>query len=80
MHETSLLKNIFDYLQQEEQQSCRKIKKIYLSLSEFGGLSQEHLKEHYRNVARGTRWETLDIEINKVPYGPELQITKLEFA
>jgi Zn finger protein HypA/HybF involved in hydrogenase expression len=79
MHETSLLKNIFQYLDKEESLSSKRIKKIYVSLSEFGGMNEEYFKEHYKRASSGTKWESLDIEINKIPFGPELEITKLDF-
>jgi Zn finger protein HypA/HybF involved in hydrogenase expression len=79
MHETSLLKNIFRYLDKEESLSSKRIKKIYVSLSEFGGMNEEYFKEHYKRASSGTKWESLDIEINKIPFGPELEITKLDF-
>ncbi len=80
MHEAHLLENIFAYLDKEEKLSSRRIRKIHISLSEFGGISQEHFKEHYRRQSAGTKWESLQIQITKVPYGPELEITKLDFA
>jgi Zn finger protein HypA/HybF involved in hydrogenase expression len=79
MHETHLLKNIFHYLDNEEKLSSRKISKIYLSLSELGGLKAEHFKECYKKASYGTKWESLEIEIKKIPFGPELEITKLDF-
>jgi len=79
MHETSLIKKIFQYIDRQEKLSSRKIKKIYVSLSEFGGIKEEHFKNHYRNEATGTRWERVDIEIKRIPYGPELEITRLDF-
>ena len=80
MHETHLLENIFQYLDREEKSSAKKIRKIYIALSEFGGISEEHFKEHYKKESQGTRWESLEIEIRKVPYGPELEIRRLDFA
>jgi len=80
MHETRLIEDIFRYLDQEERLSSKRIKKICISLSEFGGLSAQHFKEQYQKESRGTKWESLDIEINKIPYGPELEITRLDFA
>ena len=79
MHETLLIKNIFHYLDKEEKQSSRRIKRICLSLSEFGGISAEHFKEHYKKESEGTKWEALELEIKRIPYGPELEITKLDF-
>jgi len=79
MHETYLLKNIFSYFQKEEEISSKKIKKAYISLSEFSGMKESHFREHYRQESLGTRWESLDIEIKKVPYGSELEITRLDF-
>ena len=80
MHETHLIKKIFQYLDKEERASSKKISKIYISLSEFGDISEEHFREHYKKDSRGTRWELLQIEIKKIPYGPELEITQLDFA
>jgi Zn finger protein HypA/HybF involved in hydrogenase expression len=79
MHETHLIKNIFQYLDKEEKLSPKRIKKIFISLSEFGGISEEHFREHYRIESRGTKWDALKLEIKQIPYGPELEITKLDF-
>jgi Zn finger protein HypA/HybF involved in hydrogenase expression len=79
MHETHLLKNIFKYLAEEEENSFKKIKKFYVSLSEFGGISREHFIEHYKEASGGTRWKDVEVEIERVPYGPELEITRVEF-
>jgi len=79
MHETHLLENIFRYLDKEESKSCKRISKIYISLSEFGGISQEHFQEQYKKESQGTKWEAIEIEFKKIPYGPELEITQLEF-
>ncbi len=79
MHETLLLKNIFHYLDKEERLSCRRIKKVHISLSEFGSINKEQFQEHYKRESSGTRWERLKMRIRKVPCGPELEITKLDF-
>ncbi|MCM8763439.1 MAG: hydrogenase/urease maturation nickel metallochaperone HypA [Candidatus Omnitrophica bacterium] len=79
MHETHLIENIFRYLEDEEKDSCRRIKKVFVTISEFGGITEEHFREHYKAQSQGTRWESLDIEIKKIPYGKEFQITKIEF-
>jgi len=79
MHETHLIGNILQYLEKEEKLSSGRIKKISISLSEFGGISEEHFKEHYRKESLGTKWESLELEIKTIPYGPELEITKLDF-
>ena len=80
MHESHLLENIFAYLDREEKLSSRRISKIHISLSEFGGISEEHFREHYRKDSLGTKWENLQLQITKIPYGPELEIIKLDFA
>lgn len=80
MHETHLLANIFKYLDEEEKASSRRIKKVYISLSEFGGISEEHFRQHYIHQAAGTKWLALDMEFKKIPCGPELEITKLDFV
>jgi len=79
MHERHLVENIFPYLDKEEKLSGRRIKKIYISLSGFGGISVEHFKEQYKKESQGTKWESLELEIKKIPYGRELEITRLDF-
>lgn len=80
MHETHLLEKIFRYLQEEEKKpGPRQIKKVYISLSEFGGIKEEHFRRHFNEAAMGTKWESLKLEIKKIPYGPEIEITKLDF-
>ena len=79
MHETHILKSIFRYLAEKEKSSSRKIKKIYISLSEFGGIGKEHFLEHYKEEAQGTKWEGLEVDLKKAAAGPELEITKIDF-
>ncbi|MCX5702005.1 MAG: hydrogenase/urease maturation nickel metallochaperone HypA [Candidatus Omnitrophica bacterium] len=79
MHEAHLIENILQYLNQEEKQSSKRVRKIYISLSEFGGVNEAHFKEQYKKESAGTKWETLEIEIKKIPYGKELEITQLDF-
>ena len=79
MHETHILENIFQYLDKEETFSSRRIKKIYISLSEFGNISEEVFQEQYRRESAGTKWESMEVEIKKVPFGSELEITQLDF-
>ena len=80
MHETHIVENIFKYLEEEENASGRKIKRIHIALSEFGGIGKEHFLEHYQDASRGSRWENLEIEIKSIPYGAELEITRIDFA
>ncbi len=80
MHDTHLLKNVFKYFESQEKLSSRKIKKVSFSISEFGSLNKEHFLEHYRLAANGSRWQNLEITVDLIPFGPELEITGLEFA
>lgn len=80
MHETRILGSIFEYLNEEERAASRKIRKIHITLSEFGGINKERFLGHFKEKSKGSKWEILEIEIKKVPYGPELEITKLDFA
>jgi Zn finger protein HypA/HybF involved in hydrogenase expression len=79
MHQTHLLEKILQYLDKEEKSALRRIKKVYISLSEFGGINENHFKGCLKEKSRGSRWESLDIEVRKVAYGPELEITRLDF-
>lgn len=80
MHETNLLKSILKYLEDQEKITSKEIKKVYFSISEFGSLSKEHFLEHYQQAACNTRFQGLEITVNMIPFGPELEITGLEFA
>lgn len=80
VHETHLFNNFLKYLEKEEKSSSRRISKICVALSEFGGLSESHFLEHFREAAAKTPWEAIEIEITKIPYGPEFEITKIEFT
>lgn len=80
MHETHLFKNILSYLDSEEQTSSRRIKKIKITLSEFGGITPGHFIVHFRDATAGTRWEKLALEIDRIPYGPEMEISKIYFS
>ncbi len=80
MHETGLFRKLLNYLEREESSSQKKIKKINVTLSEFAGLTDRHFREHFNQVSKGTKWESLDIEFTKAPYGPELEITKIDFV
>ena len=79
MHETHLIEKVLKYFSEEEKRSCRRIKRAYIAISEFGGISEEQFKEHYIEKTGGTRWEGLALEIKKVESGPELEITRLDF-
>ncbi len=79
MHNTHLFKSIISYLESQENKTSRKIKKVYICLSEFGSLNSKHFFEHYSQAVCGTRWEGLEIVISTIPFGPELEITGLDF-
>jgi|GEM_PF-778933 len=81
MHDTHLFKSILKYLEDQEGSSSRRIRKVQLTISEFGGLSKEHLLEHFKDVvSNNSRWQGLEAEVRIIPFGPELEITGLEFA
>lgn len=80
MHDTHLLKSILKYFKDQEKLTSRRIKKVYFSISEFGSLSKRHFLEHYKQAINDTKWQDLEAEINTIPFGPELEITRLEFA
>ena len=80
MHDTHILKSIFQYLELQEKSSSCKIRKVSISISEFGSLSREHFLEHFKQAALGTKWQELEVEAKLIPFGPELEISGLEFA
>ncbi|MCX5749723.1 MAG: hypothetical protein NTZ10_05725 [Candidatus Saganbacteria bacterium] len=79
MHDSHLFKNLIKYLEKEES-SCGKIKKIFINISEFGSLTKEHFIGHFKEFSKGTKWEGLKIDLKKIPYGPEFELTKIEYA
>lgn len=80
MHDAYLVKNILKYFEERENAAMRKIRKVCFTISEFGNLSKEHFLEHYQQAVCGTRFQGLEITIKTIPFGPELEITGLEFA
>ncbi len=80
MHDTHLLRNILKYFESQEKLSSRKIKRVHFSVSEFGSLNKEHFLEHYRLVTESSRWQDLEITVDLIPFGPELEITGLDFV
>jgi len=79
MHEINILKSIFKYLEEVEKTSSQKVKKIHISLSEFGGIQKEHFLQHYKEESFGTKWESVGVDVKKTAHGPELEITKIDF-
>ena len=79
MHETHLIKNIFGFLQNEEESSLKQINAITMNLSEFGSFSKDHFMEHFNDEAKGTKWGNIVVNVNTIPYGPELEITQIEY-
>ena len=80
MHDTHLLKSILKYLKDQEDLSARKLKRIFVSISEFGTLNKQHFLQHYKQAVCGTRWQELEVIAEVIPFGPELEITGLEFV
>ena len=38
---------------------------------------------HFRSISgtkRGSRWQDLEVEVQNIPYGPELEISRIEFV
>jgi Zn finger protein HypA/HybF involved in hydrogenase expression len=79
MHETHILENIFKYLQERQDAERRKINKVYITIPEFSGIKEAHLREHFKEAASGTKWERLEVEVTRIPFGPELEITRIDF-
>ena len=79
MHETHLISHIFQFLEDQEKALQKRIRKVHVSIAEFGTITEEHLREHFKEGAAGTKWEFLALEVNKIPFGSELEITKIEF-
>lgn len=70
---------IFNYLNQEEKISGKRIKKIYISLSRFGALTEEHFLQHFRPESVLAGRQALEVEIKEIPFGKELEITRIDY-
>ncbi len=79
MHETRLFSHLFKYLAQEEKQAERKITKIYVTLSEFGGMDKEHFLEHFHQACPEGKWQEIELEFKTIAYGAEFQIERIDF-
>jgi Zn finger protein HypA/HybF involved in hydrogenase expression len=79
MHDTHIFKSIIAYLEGQENKASRRIRKVHIRISEFGSLDKTHFLEHYKQAICGTKWQALEIEVDVIPFGPELEITGLEF-
>lgn len=79
MHETNLVENILKYLENEEKVSSKRIKRIYVSVSLFAGMAGKHFLEHFYEKAKGTKWDSLEIEVKEAPYGSEIEITRIDY-
>lgn len=79
MHETRIMEGIFNYLNQEEKVSGKIIKKIYISLSRFGALTGEHFLQHFRSESVLAGRHALEVEIKEIPFGKELEITRIDY-
>ncbi len=80
MHEAHLFQNLIRYLEEEEKASDKKIRKISVNLSRFSGLSKEHFMSHFEEAALNSGGKDIEIDFKEVPYGPEFEITELEYA
>ncbi len=80
MHETHLFNHLFKYLAEEEKQAKRKISKIYVTISEFGGMDKEHFLSHFRHSCPENKWQKIEVEFKTAAYGAEFQIDKIDFA
>lgn len=79
MHNTYLIRNLLKYLETQEDETRRKIKKIHVTLSEFGAVPVRHFLAHFKEAVFGTRWSDMAVAVKKARFGPEFVITKIEF-
>ena len=79
MHEIHLVKKLFAHLKEEEEHSHRKVKTVYVRISEFGSIKGGHLKESFSRECAGTPFEKVSLNIETVPYGTEMDIVNIDF-
>ena len=68
MHETGLAEAIIDALRKVQAERGEAISVARLQVSELGGISPEHLSEHFYEAAEGTEFAEirLDVEVRGI--------------
>jgi Zn finger protein HypA/HybF involved in hydrogenase expression len=79
MHETHLFKHIPAFLAQEEEKSGKKVKTLYATISEFGSFKEPQVHEHVKDALKSSKWEGMNLVVITIPFGPDFEITKIEF-
>ena len=62
MHETGLAEGIIEALRKVRAERAEPIKVARLQVGELGGISPDHLAEHFYEAAEGTEFENVKLE------------------
>ncbi|HJN16797.1 MAG TPA: hydrogenase maturation nickel metallochaperone HypA [Armatimonadota bacterium] len=63
MHETGLAEAIIDALRKVQAERGEAIAVARLQVSELGGITPEHLAEHFHEAAEGTEFDKVRLEV-----------------
>ena len=66
MHETGLAEAIVDALRKVQAERAEPIRVARLQVSELGGITPEHLAEHFYEAAEGTEFESVRLETDVI--------------
>ncbi|MFH1692246.1 MAG: hydrogenase maturation nickel metallochaperone HypA [Candidatus Omnitrophota bacterium] len=80
MHEISLIQNMLKIVEDVARDNGAKpVEAITVELSEFGSLDEGHFRFHFDEATKGTAWQGLKLDIQKVPFGQEAKLVSVRF-
>lgn len=78
MHELSLIQNMLKIAEDVSRDNGSKIiEAITVELSEFGSMDEGHFRFHFNEAVKGTAWQGVKLDIQKVPFGPEAKLVSV---
>lgn len=80
MHESFLIQNMFKIVEDVARDNGSKpVEAITVELSEFGSMDEDHFRFHFDEVIKGTVWQKVKLDIQKVPFGEEAKLVSVRF-
>lgn len=80
MHETSLIQNMLKIVADVARDNGLKpVEAITVELSEFGSMDEGHFRFHFDEAVKGTVWQKVELDIQKIPFGEEAKLVSVRF-
>lgn len=80
MHESSLIQNMLKIIEDVARDNGSKpVEQITVELSEFGSMDEGHFRFHFDLETKGTVWQDVKLDIQKVPFGEEAKLVSVRF-